>query len=714
MTKRLTIACIALCGIAITTSCNKEKQNELFGIPEGALLLTTENTSNQAKTEVEGLAVRWVDGDEVNVNGNDYSVVVNGDVAYINGSGISGSVFAYYPSNLVASDGQTTEPTVSFPSTYASALGTNSQIIPLPMAAYSPSVGNTILFKHLSATVNVMMLNNMSTTLYVSNVIVRSESQRINGIITLDLTDDNLGLAPSYTSTSETERTVTVSFGNSPVAVGVGTDNITSIQVPILPIYNDKLTVEVECTDGNGYSYLYSYTPDSPVTIGRKELLDARVKLSTANGDHMRQVTDLSTLTQDYTAQDGETLAGELDPLYKLNIANNATVTLRNMTHNVPSGTTDNITKNPGINCLGNATLILEGINLVQGGSHSSRGVNGESSAGIYIPSPYTLTIKGNGQLTATGGKASAGIGAGNQQSGDAGNIIIESGTIIANVIGITPSSSSAGIGGCMGRNVGDITINGGTVIATGAAHGCGIGSGGANNSANNLSSSSSSCGNITINGGIVTASAGTNGNGIGTGYCNMSNYQLQCGSITINGGTVTATGHYNSSNGNGVGIGAGTCSGSGTNSTSCGPITVNGGTVTATGGCTSAAIGAGHAWSGGGSSNSCRCESISINGGFVTATIAPYGNINQGSAIGSGLTTIGQAPGYPSSSVGTITINNGASRVVMTKGTNYIKANNWSIGNNATGTDAITDPSGSYMPFATSTSGNTWTLSNE
>ncbi|MCL2540272.1 MAG: hypothetical protein FWE53_02425 [Firmicutes bacterium] len=155
--------------------------------------------------------------------------------------------------------------------------------------------------------------------------------------------------------------------------------------------------------------------------------------------------------------------------------------------------------------------LTLVGANILK----SDGGVR----AGLRVPAGATLTIGGNGSLTATG-SGGAGIG---QVSGsgasNAGTIIINSGTITAN-----GGTNSAGIGSGSGASGsgGDITINGGVVTAAGHQNGSGIGGG-----------QNCSGGNITINGGTVTAIAGGSGtsSGIGCGTGGADN-----GTLVMNG----------------------------------------------------------------------------------------------------------------------------------------------------------------------------------
>ena len=228
--------------------------------------------------------------------------------------------------------------------------------------------------------------------------------------------------------------------------------------------------------------------------------------------------TDLSALPDGvYEAQDGETLTGTLTNNVMIIIADGATVTLKDV--NITNLGDD--CNWAGINCPGDATLVLEGTNEVCAGRDG--GYN--NYPGIYIAPGKTLTIQGAGTLTAYSDASNpdgAGIGGGFDIA--CGHIVINSGNITA-----TGGNNAAGIGG-RDASCGNITINGGTVTATGGQYAAGIGGG-----------DGASCGNITISGGTVEATGGDYGAGIGTGY--TDGHAISCGAITISGGTVTATG---------------------------------------------------------------------------------------------------------------------------------------------------------------------------
>ena len=229
-------------------------------------------------------------------------------------------------------------------------------------------------------------------------------------------------------------------------------------------------------------------------------------------------VVDLSNLSGDYVAQNGDVLTGTLAGNYSIDIANDATVTLYYANIN-GSGTLSG--KYPGIDCLGNATIILKGTNVVKGLGADYPGIfNGNATT--------TLTIQGDGSLTATGHGEGAGIGG--SKVADCGYIVINGGTITAN----GGPSGGAGIGAGTWASCRDITITGGTITATGGPGAAGIGSAISNNS----DLTPSACGAITI-ASTVTRVTATKGTGapcsIGKGADDTERIST-CGTVTIGG----------------------------------------------------------------------------------------------------------------------------------------------------------------------------------
>lgn len=208
---------------------------------------------------------------------------------------------------------------------------------------------------------------------------------------------------------------------------------------------------------------------------------------------------DLSKLSEPYIAVNGDVLTGTLpeDVNVKISITDGATVTLRNVTI---EGYDHEWYDWAGLTCEGDATIVIEGTNSIQGFYHRY--------PGISVPIGKTLTIGGSGSLEA---KSNQGIYTNTSQSGNETTSLIDSGS---------------GIGGSINEDCGNIVIESGTITATGSYRSAGIGS-----------SEEQSCGTITITGGTVTATGGDYAAGIGSAYTS------NCGNITITGGTVTATG---------------------------------------------------------------------------------------------------------------------------------------------------------------------------
>lgn len=244
--------------------------------------------------------------------------------------------------------------------------------------------------------------------------------------------------------------------------------------------------------------------------------------------------------------------------------------------------------------------LIFETEDLSNPGTiTATASIAGGAGIGTYGHVMFTAETVGNmiinsGNIVATGGMESAGIGGGDH--GNLVGLIINGGNVTARGGGNpgVVNGGAAGIGGGRMGNGSNITINGGTVNAYGGENGAGIGGG----------MQSSSWGgdgvNIRINGGTVTAVGRWGGAGIGGGWDGNAR------NISIYGGTVTATGGQQSACG--IGGGGGNYSGTGSD------LRIAGGTVVASStgqGC--AAIG---------STDSGDGEtSVTISGGDVTAT---------------------------------------------------------------------------------------------
>jgi len=337
------------------------------------------------------------------------------------------------------------------------------------------------------------------------------------------------------------------------------------IYVAMQPVSDDK-TIQLCATDGTT-SYRKHVTGK---TLAAGSMYPVNLTMPTESR------TCLELLTAHHTVQNGETLTGVLLGQYKISTAatgqNDApvTVTLDGVDINT---TFPDKAGGAGIICEGNTILVL-----ADGSDNKVKGTT--SYAGVYIKKERTLTIRGNGSLTAIGSKNSSyyGAGIGGQGLKACGNIVIESGTITAQ-----GASKASGIGNgtiavdrASGEIIGgNITITGGHVIARGGAYGAGIGTGNValSSGASNMNISfKNQCGDILISGGTVEATGGSYAAGIGCGLVLANGrFSTVCGTITITANVIRVTATKGDSAPNSIGIGRVVSGGTST----CGTITI-------------------------------------------------------------------------------------------------------------------------------------------
>ena len=185
-------------------------------------------------------------------------------------------------------------------------------------------------------------------------------------------------------------------------------------------------------------------------------------------------------------------------------------------------------------------------VKLAEGAGNSL--VSGAKRAGLEVADKASVTIDGEGSLTAKcfSEQDAHGAGIGGGYSGSAGDITITGGAVTASCEA-GDAAFGAGIGGGISGGAGTVSISGGMVTALcsgGEAEGSGIGSG-------FDSGFVSSGGTVEIAGGTVTASCEgfsfTRGAGIGGGYNGFA------ASVKISGGRIKASG-YESGVGGGEG----------------------------------------------------------------------------------------------------------------------------------------------------------------
>ena len=314
-----------------------------------------------------------------------------------------------------------------------------------------------------------------------------------NGITIGEFTFNNNG----GTDITDALTDITVSDGTNSYVVTPGA--ISPIYVAMQPIYKDQ-TISFTAHNGSSETFIRSVTGK---ILYAGHIYPVNVRLN-------RRI-DLSALTADFEAREDDWLTGSLANNVKISIASGASITLSDADINGSGSWTSG--DYAGINCIGAATITLDGTSSVKGFAGAY--------PGIFVPSGKTLTLKGDGTLTvANNGGTGAGVGAG---SAAGGNVTI-SGSCTINATGGT---GSAGIGASNAATGGNVNISGSvTVTAIGGANAAGIGAGNEKNS-----------GTIYISGGTVTGIGGANGSGIGGAYNSVS------GRIDFKAGLVKVTG---------------------------------------------------------------------------------------------------------------------------------------------------------------------------
>ena len=284
----------------------------------------------------------------------------------------------------------------------------------------------------------------------------------------------------------------------------------TAVRIPSAPFdYGDTDIF----TDDGTQVYLWLPNEASTYAIAYENGDGTFAERIAIKGENVKQISSFdppSTASVAYVAPDGMSATANAIP-----VDVNRTALLGANWYVV----TDEVTMSHALEVIGNANLIL-----ADGAKLTVQGPGSERHAGIEVLEGNALTIwgqdGGTGELNATGGDL------------------------------------SAGIGGCYESANGLVTINGGQVTATGdwGAAGIGGGSGGAGRE-------------IIINGGQVTAAGGSFAAGIGGGYLGKGGAVA----VSVNGGTVVVRAGYDAP----YDIGSGKAGGS-----DAGEFTVNGGSV--------------------------------------------------------------------------------------------------------------------------------------
>lgn len=325
------VAALACC-LAVLAGCGNEGFNTQEENEEGgknvvsSLALSAEGYADtDTRTTVLDNSVQWRNGDAVilgrgnNIDGCEFTVFVDEDKAYISGEGLmnygfepGGFLAGIYGVDYKPEDFKSTSVValnLTIPASYNCTIdGEGRQVIDLPMAAYENNCVSELRFRHLTAAVKVQLWNATSGKLYVDKVVVTSDKYILNQeeqYFELDKSD--FAYTPTTVPTvigGEPElipqQVVTVNFLPDPLEIAPGDDS-RSVQVPILPIGEDNLTIEVYChsaavpytTPGTDIVYKFSHKASAPA-LARNKMLTAKVKIDPASENVSASVFSVS------------------------------------------------------------------------------------------------------------------------------------------------------------------------------------------------------------------------------------------------------------------------------------------------------------------------------------------------------------------------------------------------------------------------------------
>lgn len=233
MNKTALYIIIAATLASLTTGCHKDNNN--FG-----MRLVGENIHTTGKAAVDGINISWVNGESIRINGENKTIAIDEEGAYITDVTESSIYRALYPASIngsAALDGDNV--TVTIPSTHVYNSDANGrQLLDIPMAGRSEN-GSSLYLKHLTAAIMVEITNYYGFAVLVDSIEVRSSDEgtpyQLSGTTTIDLTDANMGITPN-SSPTEAQKKVTMTFGDGAHTLKIDQGATRRVMVPVLPV----------------------------------------------------------------------------------------------------------------------------------------------------------------------------------------------------------------------------------------------------------------------------------------------------------------------------------------------------------------------------------------------------------------------------------------------------------------------------------------------
>lgn len=237
-------------------------------VNDGLLRLYVEGMGDGAKMAAEGGASYWATGDQVRINNELVTVSIDESAgtatAVSSGEGFQAPYFGVYPAAIYASnsgDSYTLNLPPCYTYTTTTHFGSTMQNLGTPMVAYSAS-GTELLFKHVTAALNVKVVNDFGVDVRVTDITISSNKYQLSGATTLTVGGDiNVDPVSAEGDGNAALRQVQMTFGGTQLIVPCGGTAV--VQVPVLPVGDDNrftISVTVQNKDDADMSWTFSKT----------------------------------------------------------------------------------------------------------------------------------------------------------------------------------------------------------------------------------------------------------------------------------------------------------------------------------------------------------------------------------------------------------------------------------------------------------------------
>lgn len=254
-TKTLFLSVLTVLTLA---ACQKEN--------DGMMHLTIEGMGGDSKMAVQDSLSYWATGDQVRINSTTVTIDIgtSGSTATTTVSvDAADAYYGVYPASVYSGNSGASY-TLDLPSTYTYATttrhGRTYQNLQEPMVGYTTS--NDMMFKHVTAAINVQVKNDFGVDVRVTDITISSNKYQLSGSTSVTIeANPNVSPVAAEGDANVALRNVQMGFDGAQLIVPCGESAI--VQVPVLPVGNDNrftISVTVQNKDDADMTWTFSKT----------------------------------------------------------------------------------------------------------------------------------------------------------------------------------------------------------------------------------------------------------------------------------------------------------------------------------------------------------------------------------------------------------------------------------------------------------------------